>query len=286
MRGVGEVLVAQVGAGHRIGGGLRPLRSLPSVTRRRAKEHGTYHDVLRRYLALPMEPLLVSATLTSPMIVNVDGGVHLDALLTWAVTEDFPCPTIHDDHSATAVVPLPVRLLWVDARGLPLWAASDLVPIGQWESETVYFHKRYPSDRVEWCRSPNALTTAGRWKEARLPFPRRVPHADAELCGMVLGNRAEIERLLTGYVTHVGRKVAAGNGRVAQWSVAPLAVDGETALGRILDGRCTPVDYYVERGTAQSQGADFERRLLPSRCWTPPYWYAPYASTVVAPVRA
>jgi hypothetical protein len=269
------------------GAGLRVRRMAPfPIIQRGSDRHAgrTYQALFERYLAMQMQPLAIRATPIAPVILGVERIVHLDALLTYAVTEDFPAKTLHAEGSGVAPIPLPLRLLWVSARGLPLYAASDLHPIGTWTAATAYWHKRYPMDRNEWTSHPNANTTAGRWKDARIPLVTRVPNSDAQLVAYVVGNADEVRRLLNEYVTHVGRKPSTGYGRVGCWEVDVVDEPEEIAIAQILDRRNVPVDYYIEHGSLAEQ-TRLQRRMIPNRGWCPPYWHLPYAATVVAPER-
>ena len=247
------------------------VRRFPHVPRRAVKKGETLGAWHRRWQAAEMRPVVVRGILATPYVAaEPDGRVHLDALLAWAVANVFPYPIHYED--GVGLIPLPLMLLWVSQDGLPLWAASDLLPQGEILRDRSYWHKRYPAAEAEWARKRSANVRAGRWKEYRMPlYHIRVP----EVRGIAIGVPGEIERMLE-VVTHVGKKPAHGYGRIVRWIVEPLNEDRETVLRAILTERNVPVAYYEEVGLEA-------RGRVRIGGWTPPYWYAPWHTTVIGP---
>lgn len=224
--------------------------------------------------ALPVEPLLVRCTTPEGYIpAEPDGSLHLDSLLGWAVLQAHHEPVWWPDDSA-AVIPVPLARLWVSPGGLPLWAASTLRPA---DANTPrahgHWHKRYPLDRVDWAKRKTANLSAGRWKEYRVPVTTWHPD---ELRAVCIGHRETVAALLD-QVTHVGKKGAAGYGRVGVWAVEPWPMTTGEATAAILKARPVPVACLGERGAAADASA------VRVAGWSPPYWYRPWHAPVVAP---
>jgi len=235
----------------------RALRPLPRVAPyNKGKPSYTWEQRRDDYAAMSKTPLIITAELTTPIIHAERDRTHLDGILSAAALTDHPVAGKYDDDT---VVPLPLDLAWVSPHGLPLWACTPLMPAGGGMETREYWHKRYPSHRAEFGDKLNAVTSAGRWKEYRVPV-----HAQSidRLHALAIGNADEIERLLAG-MTHVGKKASMGYGRVARWSVTP----GAHTLVDVLALRPVPVAYYDDDA---SHG-----HLVRNRAWTPPYWYAP-----------
>ena len=247
---------------------MRLNRSLLPKVHLSHKDKGYGFDVLaERYAAIDKRPLIIDAVLATPYVpAGSDQSVHLDGILSQAVLTAHPCAPQFNGQAC--IVPLPIEILWLSAQGLPLWAASDMLPDGDTNQAREYWHKRYPSHRADFGTKLSATTTAGRWKEYRVPL--NAVRTD-KLRAVAVGNKAEIERLLS-FVSHLGKKGSAGYGRVAQWGVSDLPV--ENALDLILSAKAVPVDYAVE--------SEISGIYNPLKGWTPPYWYAPNWSPCMA----
>lgn len=233
--------------------GLGPL---PSVTPfNKGRRAPTWQERRDAYAALPKEGLLVTAELATPVLTAEAGATHLDAALSQAALTDHPVRS--GFQGQTVVIPLPLHLAWVSPDGRPLWASSPLVPATDAMETCEYWHKRYPSHRAELGDKQSANTSAGRYREYRMPVHAQVVHALHAVC---IGNAAEVERLLQG-VPFLGKKGSIGYGRVARWSVRPV----DHALEDVLRARDIPL----------ASGLDSGGPVLPPKGWTPPYWYAP-----------
>lgn len=235
------------------------LRHLPRVAPwDRGRRSRTWEQRATDYAALPKEPLVITAELATPVIYAERREVHLDAILAFAAVTSHP---VASSFEGGAVVPVPLELAWVSAEGLPLWASTPLEPVGGGIETREYWHKRYPVQRAEFGSRVNAMTVRGRWKEYRTPV--RAESVTA-LRAVAIGNADEVRELLA-LVTHVGKKIAMGYGRVGRWTVET----GTHTAAEVLAERAVPIDYY--RGREQPAGV-----LALSRGWTPPYWWAPW----------
>ena len=237
---------------------------LPKVWPSKIEKGLGYRELADRYKAMSKEPLMVTAKLLTPAYGR---DLHLDGILSSAVLASHPCTCSFP--KGAAIVPIPLDLMWVK-DGWPLWAAGDLSPVCEADRGREYWHKRYPTQRGDLDSKQNAKTTAGRWREYRQPVDTLSPCTMKSVC---IGNKAEVERLLS-YVSHIGKKPAAGYGRVV-WEVETIDIDLDQALGMIERSRLLPFEYAAERGISG--------RPVPATGWTPPYWYSPnYLDCLVA----
>lgn len=242
------------------------LRPLPEVRPwNKGKPSYTWVQRCADYAALPTSPIIITAELVTPIIHAERHATNLDSILSSAAMTDHP---VAGKYNEATVVPLPLALAWVSPDGLPLWACTPLRPIGEGMDGAEYWHKRYPSHRAEFGSKLNANTTAGRYREYRVPV--KTQHIE-RLGALAIGNSDEVIRLLTGYITHIGKKGSMGFGRVARWSVTVA----DHTLDDVLALRPVPVAYYT--------GQLPHGKIEPSRGWTPPYWFAPRWADCVVP---
>lgn len=238
------------------------------------------------YAAKPQEPLLIVARLLTGYVpATPEGGVHLDSLLAWAVVNSLPYPPPPEPEAYCSIIPVPLELLWVSSAGLPLWAASELLPGAETLRSQEYWHKRYPGHRAELGTRVAASPVAGRYKEQRRPV--QVVRTE-RLEAVCIGHRETIERMLS-LVSHVGKKVAAGYGRV-EWRVIPLGWTHDETVHHILDARPVPVEYYTGNREYDPwfDGVDLvglDRPFTALAGWTPPYWHAPWYAPCLLPRR-
>lgn len=226
----------------------------------------SWRGLYDQWRTLPAYPLQVSATLANGYVSTIDGGLHLDGILSAACLSLFASRV--EDCVAPSIIPLPLALSWVSPQGLPLWTATDLMPVDEVGKGVCYVHSRYPTHRADLASRQSAVMTAGRYKDARIPL--QVTGA-AAVEGFCIGDPAAVVKLLD-RITHIGRKGAHGHGRVLRWEVEPCAVTEDD----VMDLRPVPIEYLAETGEGVVAS-----RLFPRRGWTPPYWYAP----AHAPVR-
>lgn len=241
------------------------MRPLPRVAPwNKGRRSLTWEDRRDEYAALPKSPIIITAELVTPVIHAERDHTHLDSILAFAALTDHPVASAYD---GAAVVPIPIMLAWVSPDGRPLWACTPLIPSGDAMATWEYWHKRYPSHRAEFGNKMNAVTTAGRWKEYRVPV-----HAQSveRLHALAIGHAESVEKLLS-VVTHIGKKGGMGYGRVARWSVTPAS----HTLDDVLALRPVPVAYY--------EGLQPAGSLSLNRGWTAPYWYSPWWGDCVVP---
>lgn len=251
-----------------------PLKHLPGVNASHAARGLDAASLHAGFQALPMEVLLIRAAVRDYIPVEAStGAVHLDGLLAYAVEKDHPVPFLFSEKEAN-VLPVPLKLVWTSKEGLPLWAGSDLRPVGEIKTRTQYWHKRHFEDRIELlAKAPK--TRAGRYKPYRIPFTL------VESCGiaaLAIGHRKTIERLLNDHVSHVGKKASQGWGRVSNdgWSVVALDDAPEEALEHVLERRPVPISYVWEKEGGIPVGVPMRPQT-----WTSPYWWQPWTEGCV-----
>lgn len=234
------------------------MRPLPRVAPwNKGRRSYTWEQRRDDYAALTKTSIIITAELVTPILHAERERTHLDGILSAAALTNHPQASNYDQ---AAVIPLPLELAWVSAQGLPLWACTPLMPAGEGLATREYWHKRYPSHRADFGDKLNAVTSAGRWKEYRVPV-----HAQKidRLHALAIGNADAVEALLS-VVTHIGKKGSMGYGRVARWRVT----HGAHTLGDALALRPVPTAYY--------DGLEPVGELALNRGWTAPYWYSPW----------
>ena len=220
-----------------------------------------------KYRGIVQQGMKVEAVLTDRLITTEP--VTLDGLLAWAVVQEAQNEAGEripfQEREDIAFLPLPLKRLWSDEAGGPLWCASFFIP-DEVDSDVEYFHKRAPDGHRTKSKHPESFGVkgvTGRWAERRTPFPVTIARKLEAWC---LGDVAEVRRLLQ-YVTHVGKKTAEGFGIVREWIVEPVDVGERDCL--IRDGKLArniPAGY---------GGIEIE---APSELlgWAPPYWNKAY----------
>jgi hypothetical protein len=180
-------------------------------------------------------PLVVTAVLLPGSALVSYDPLNLDNLLARAVVDEalagrgLPLLAASDAYA----LPIPLRCLWRDEQGLPLWAATPFAPAGAVARDVHYWHKRLQSGAWTAGRGGRlSLASAhGRWMERRVPQPALVAE---RFVARAVGDPAEVARLL-GRITHLGKKRGAGFGAVARWEVAesdaPFALVADTGDG-------------------------------------------------------
>jgi hypothetical protein len=216
-------------------------------------------------------PLVVTVVLLPGSALLGYDPLNLDNLLARAVVDEalagrgLPQPP----PGTTYRLPVPLRCLWRDEQGLPLWAATPFAPAGAAAHDVLYRHKRWqPAFWTAGTRRDGRFTilpTDGRWMERRVPQPAQVAE---RFVARAVGDPVEVARLL-GRITHVGGRRAAGLGAVARWEVAedgaPFALVADGGDGpRLTRALPAAAVRLLEGGLPDGPPA-----LVG---WTPPYW--------------
>jgi len=219
-----------------------------------------------RYADLTMEPLVIRLYLKQASQLAGYDPLILDGLLARCVVDQAlgweRLPDLHDDGYA---LPVPLKCLWRDARGYPLWAATPFYPANGAEGDVQYWHKRQQSGRFTGTKRGtfNILSTKGRWMERRVPTPTVVAEHWTATC---IGNAREIANLLEP-LRYVGKRRGAGFGAVHHWEIEPAEAFGLVRDGRLL--RPMPA-------MAIELLSPHMPEVAPAPVgWTPPQWHPP-----------
>lgn len=203
--------------------------------------------------------MIIRATLGTPALAGTpDGRIHLDSVLAYAAMRPIE-HTLPPARQHVQVIEIPGLLcLWRDEAGRPLWACSDLAPVGDWTQGVEYGHRRYPAHRSKLAKKASANTAAGQYKEGRRQLRTTCAmHWQA----LAIGDPEAIRTLLDS-VSHIGSR-ATNYGRVLRWEVIE---DDSVTVGSVLAGRPVPVAALEALGMQPG-------RINPFCGWTPPYWY-------------
>jgi hypothetical protein len=222
------------------------------------------------YAAMPKQPLRITATMRSP-IAAVHPWISLDGLLALAAFKDIFYEDWQDRMGCPAndltPIPLPVTVMDPDSDKW-YWAAS--MGIYDYTESTVRFRKRWDEghdDAVGFNprHKPRIQFDGLHFKAKDLPI---VIRSTWEIVWFANGNPEEVDRLLAGYITNIGKHGNVGYGRVGSFEVA--AVDSDMSC--YIDGnpsRPIPCD---------PAWIDPDRRV--ELCgFRPPYW-APQNQTL------
>ncbi|MBF6590464.1 MAG: hypothetical protein IVW57_08015 [Ktedonobacterales bacterium] len=198
------------------------------------------------------------------------GALHVDGILSYGLVRCALRGAPLAESAEPYDLPLPLRCLWRDpATGLPLWAATDLAPVGLTQT-----------GRQTWTRkqiAPQLLTTssgkpyaprssAGPYKDMQIPLPVRVAEG---FMADIWGDARIISDLLQPLLT-VGKKGAQGLGQIIAWDLEPLAT-----FHLVDDAGC------ARRPIPVAALASWDLHAAQMGGWTPPYWRN---HTPIAPV--
>lgn len=210
------------------------------------------------------EPLRIVAEMAEPIVYAGD-GMCLDGIIAAAWFRDLPYELTSRWPSATRDEP------WVRDLELPLakwstpyggacdprlrdeagrlwgWCASAVH--AEWVHVRHEVRKRTARDEMaRWSSAGDVDERAGRYKASDLRLTARVARS---LEWYALGVRVDIERVLKGHITALGRKVGMGMGAVKRWHILPWSDDWSvTRAGRLV--RPMPVGY--TRGRVDVRG--------------------------------
>lgn len=229
-------------------------------------EHPALMPYVERYADLPMAPLAIRLYLQPGSQLAGYDPLFLDNLLARCVVDQATgWRGLPPEHNEGYLLPLPLKRLWCDARGYPLWAATQFAPADGAEGDVQYWHKRQQSGRFTGTKRGtfNILSTKGRWMERRVPAPTVVADHWTATC---IGNAREIANLLEP-LRYVGKHRATGFGAVDHWEIEPIA-----AFTLIDDGKLTrplPAMAIELLSPHMPEGAPAPVG------WTPPQWHPP-----------
>jgi hypothetical protein len=212
----------------------------------------------KRYAGLEKVPLRIEAH-TADAVVTYQ-GLHLDSILTHPVVMEATNGAGLPNNHPYEPIPLPIERLWTSPDGVPVWAATDLVPKGEAAKATRYWHRRAIRQDMT---LRNIRVSEGQHKELRSPMP--TVNAEAWIAD-VIGNAEEITRLLA-YVSAIGKKRGTA-GAILKWVVYEIqSFDLRTPSGAYR--RAMPFELLL----AEDNRRDPFTLPLQQIAVSPPYWH-------------
>lgn len=222
------------------------------------KRLNQYSDIFSK---LEMVPLSITAHLSQGSRIIDDGTpINLDNILAYAVVTLATKGSGLADSQEGYWIPLPLKMLWQNTEGFPLWDSTCFVPIDPYMRDTLYMHKRGISGTFSKFKGTR-LNVSGRHMDRRKPNNILVCN---ELVAHCVGHKATIEKLLTQFVTHLGKRRNIGLAHVVQWKIEEAELPIGTSI--TVDGIATrniPGEYL---------GLNQHGDGLVLRGWTPPQW--------------
>lgn len=187
-----------------------------------------------------MTPLEVTATIRGAIALP-NGPIHLDALLAYAVCarEGKTAPVYEDDLEP---IDIPVEL--EPGGRFHLATVSHYVLE---EAEHRWVNRRFPIAEAQAMGNAKLRVVnvqGGACKSYRLPLATMHLKHD-QLRWWCVGDAAEVEALLTEFISYLGKRRATGLGKVVCWEVKPCEPWGDD-FPIVRDGqpmRPLPVDW-------------------------------------------
>jgi len=159
-------------------------------------------DAFNDLTKLDFEPLTVTLQLEqNARMVSYD-PLKLDGLLAFAVVQRATSGRGLQNQEGGYWIPLPLKQLWNDERGFPLWASSVFYPVADCADDVSIYHKRNSDGSMH--NRKKLKTRAGPWMPRRIPYPVKVCERYEARC---VGNTEAIAHFLnTDNFTHIGKK--------------------------------------------------------------------------------
>lgn len=209
------------------------------------------------------EPIEVCVELATPPVFYQP--LMLDSLLAWSVVAESTRGIGLPETPHPYAIPLPLAKLWVcPETRLPLWDATQFIPIGENFQQSAYWHKRgYGPELLKKGKQgkpQNANFRNGRHKEYRMPLPLQTA---LEWKSYARGDAQEIAKLLLG-ITSLGKKRSQGYGKVVKWHIRKIDDFPYSHGGRLI--KPFPVDAPIP---------EFRESTVWNvhlSGWTPPYF--------------
>lgn len=215
----------------------------------------------RRYSEMTMEPLRVTCELAPGSSVAGFELPTVDGLLAGALVRELTDGRGVEDTIEPYQIELPLVCLWRDGRGLPLWAATPLSPVGLHARDVHYLHRRRQPGTLTRGRKGRFVITPqmGRYADRQIPV-------DAVVCerleGYCTGNLGAVASLLE-RISTLGKRRNAGMNLVQRWRVERC-----NCWGMVRDGMLARS---VPAQAAEPLGVGGTGEPVPVG-WTPPAW--------------
>lgn len=197
-----------------------------------------------------LKPLKIVFQMKTP-VLGYD-NIMIDALLARCVVDQATKWGLNDED-APFLLPVPLKIAWINDNGLPLWCANPVNPYGQVSHGQVFFHKRFIREEhgnlATGGKRSNITPIKGRFKEKRMSVPSKYAKYWTTTC---IGNIEEISMLLSN-VQAIGKRRYGLIENIFITEIESFKFD-----------RFVPVEYLYKSG-------DFPLDVA-MRSWTPPYW--------------
>ena len=212
-----------------------------------------------------MKPVKVVFEMASP-ILGYD-HIMFDSLLARLVVDEATGGIGLDDTQSPFLLPVPLKLIWKNGGGFPLWAANSIDPLTEAVDITEYHHKRFVREehgKLKKGVKKSAITSKkGRFKEKRMQIPGKY----AEFWGCTcIGDIEEIHRLLSS-VSSIGKKRAGSIKNMYIGGISEFNFNRFVPLQFLIDYNDGNVDFYG--GIDKLHQFSLE---MAEKSWTPPYW--------------
>ena len=176
------------------------------------------------------EPVRVTADLAGPVSLS-SPGLHLDSLLAYAVMRTSlgdELRNLPDTVTPPFQIPLPLNAVEIGDTET-VWHSTVAHLENQEGTSVAYWRKRYDETHHHVIKErKNVDIASGKYKSWNHPL--KLDHAD-QATWHARGDPGLIQRLLSQWVTSIGKKRAHGWGQVQDWTVtradeAPLVEIG------------------------------------------------------------
>jgi CRISPR type IV-associated protein Csf3 len=223
-----------------------------------------------------MEPLKVTFRFCSPIVIDSEHPIHLDALLAWAVV-DTPGPLGKLTPWAAGEDLSKIFESHANSNGEWVWKASALkfTPLSEKLltnyvriSDPLIYLKGFDSKVIESSRPRKFIDRrTGQERAYRFLMPYQwMGKADA----WCVGNSDHITLLLK-RLTSIGKLTRNGFGLISDVTVDPCSIEG-----------CRWRDRVLPCGVEGEKDVDYVPAL---RCLRPPYWHKTHRVMAMAPIE-
>lgn len=222
----------------------------------------------QRYAGLKLEPLQITAVY-KPGASRVNYQPQaLDNLLANQVMRQAGFDSL-PDHQDCYDIPLPLKCLWRNANGWPLWAASYFWPDSETYQWSLVQHKRAITGQWSEGRGKDKTLSlnkhAGKHKEKRIPVPVETS-ATGRYTATAIGNFETVCELLEN-VTQLSGRRGIGMGEIDYFEISVVEYVNPLITGDKL-ARAIP----LAAAELLPPHTRITTGYVPSVGWTPPQW--------------
>lgn len=226
----------------------------------------------------PTVPLKVTAKLIDGRINSSNGLLMLDSILyhAWFIKHAPHVLEGRGDTKYDGNIGLPLRQLpgnrWFASKGI----------YEEVEQGIEFINKRpdfFGADKADFLDAEKGIIcqTAGKYRAYRIPNIIRTIK-DGVIIFYAVGHRKEVEEMLN-LIPSVGKKYAAGFGKVREWIVEEI--DNDYTLWHPDHGLMRP----IEVGSDEAVGLDLKNYPILPYCTKPPYWKAKNRRLCYVPIK-